>query len=127
VTPHVPEEVALSQNSRGPQTSQGVPDPRRVPDLHILSGPLSGEGTDTPPKGVRSRHVSTGAGTRAATNFLGKARPPTAFNAGDVKRAMPQQSPMRLLPSCTADRTLPRRTVQPLAPPTPRALVCYAS
>ena len=32
VTPHVPEEVALSQNSWGPRTSQGVPDPRRVPD-----------------------------------------------------------------------------------------------
>ena len=67
MTPHVPEEVALSQNSWGPRTSQGVPDPRRVPDPHILSGPLSGEGTDTPPNGVRSRHMSAGAGTRAPT------------------------------------------------------------
>jgi len=32
VTPHVPEEVALSQNRWGSRTSQGVPDPRRVPD-----------------------------------------------------------------------------------------------
>ena len=42
-TPHAPEEVALSQNSWWPRTSQGVPDPRRVPDPHILSGPLSRE------------------------------------------------------------------------------------
>ena len=27
VTPRIPEEVALSQNSWGPRTSQGVPDP----------------------------------------------------------------------------------------------------
>ena len=32
VTPCVPEEVGPSQNSWGPRTSQGVPDPRRVPD-----------------------------------------------------------------------------------------------
>ena len=66
VTPHVPEEVALSQNIWGARTSQGVPDPPG-PGSHILSGPLSGEGTDTPPNGVRSRHMSAGAGTRAAT------------------------------------------------------------
>ena len=59
VAPRVPEEVALSQNSWGPRTSQGVPDPRRVPD------PLSGV-EPTPRLGlVRSRHVSAGAGTRA--------------------------------------------------------------
>ena len=32
VTPLVPEEVALSQNSWGPRTSQGVPDPIYYPD-----------------------------------------------------------------------------------------------
>jgi len=59
VTPRVPEEVALSQNSWGPRTSREVPDP------HILSGPLSGV-EPTPRLGlVRSRHVSAGAGTRA--------------------------------------------------------------
>jgi len=64
------------QNGRGPRTSHGVPDP------HTLSGPLSGEETGTPPRGVRSRHVSAGGGTRARPpRFPGKARPPTAFNA----------------------------------------------
>ena len=32
LTPHVPEEVALSQNSWGPRTSRGVPDLPGVPD-----------------------------------------------------------------------------------------------
>ena len=59
VTPRVPEEVVLSQNNWGARISQGVP------DLHILSGPLSGV-EPTPRLGlVRSRHVSAGAGTRA--------------------------------------------------------------
>ena len=40
---------SLQPKQLGPRTSSGVPDPRRVPDPHILSGPLSGEGTDTPP------------------------------------------------------------------------------
>jgi len=67
VSPRVPEKGALGQNSRGPRTSHGVPDP------HILSRPLSREGTDTPPGGVRSRHVSAGAGTRARPpSFHGK-------------------------------------------------------
>ena len=96
VTPHVPEEVALSQNSWGLRTSQGVPDPRRVPDPHILSGPLSRE-EPTPRLGlVRSRHVSVGAGTRAGPRgFHWKTRLPTAFNAecGRRKCALPQQSP----------------------------------
>ena len=43
VTPRVPEKGALCQNSRGPRTSYRAPDP------HILSGPLSGEGTNSPP------------------------------------------------------------------------------
>ena len=82
VMPHVPEEVALSQNSWGPRTSQGVPDPRRVPGPHILSGPLSRE-EPTPCLGlVRSRHVSVGAGTCAGPRgFHWKPRLPTAFKA----------------------------------------------
>ena len=31
------------------------------------------------------------------------------------------------MPGCTIDRALSRHTVQPLAPPTPRMSVCYAS
>jgi len=60
----------------------GAPDPRRVPDPHILSGPLSGV-EPTPRLGlVRSRHVSAGAGTRAGPRgFHWKTRLPTAFNA----------------------------------------------
>ena len=82
MTPRVREEVALSQNSWGPRTSQGVPDPRRVPDPHILSGPLSRE-EPTPCLGlVRSRHVSVGAGTCVGPRgFHWKPRPPSAFNA----------------------------------------------
>ena len=58
----------------GPRTSQGVPDPRRVPDPHILS--------DTLPGLVRSPHVSAGVGTRAEPRgFHWKTRLPTAFNA----------------------------------------------
>ena len=82
VTPHVPEEVALSQNSWGPRTSQGVPDPRRVPDPHILSGPLSREEPTTCLGLVRSRHVSVGAGTSGGPRgFHWKTRLPTSFNA----------------------------------------------
>ena len=75
VTPHVPEEVALSQDSWGARTSQGIPDP------HILSGPLSRE-EPTPRLGlVRSRHVSVGAGTRAGPRgFPWKTRLLTTFN-----------------------------------------------
>ena len=68
MTPRIPEEVALSQNSWAP----GLPRESRTPagsGSHMLSGPLSIEGTDTPPKGVRSRHVSAGAGTRAAAKL----------------------------------------------------------
>ena len=82
VAPRVPEKVALSQNSWGPRTSQGVSDPRRVPDPYILSGPLSREEL-TPCLGVvRSRHVSVGAGTCAGLRgFHWKPRLPTAFKA----------------------------------------------
>ena len=82
VMPRVPEEVALSQNSWGLRTSQGVPDPRRVPDPHILSGPLSRE-EPTPHLGqVRSRHMSVSAAMHAGPRgFPWKTRLPTAFNA----------------------------------------------
>ena len=80
VTPHVPEEVALSQNIWGARTSQGVPDPPG-PGSHILSGPLSRE-EQTPRLGlVRSRHMSVGARTRARPRgFPWKTRLPTVFN-----------------------------------------------
>ena len=52
-----------STKQLGARTSHGVPDP------HILFGPLSGEGTDTPLGGVRRRHVSADAGTRAAATL----------------------------------------------------------
>ena len=69
MTPHVPGEVALGQNSWGPGP-------------HILSGPLSRE-EPIPRLGlVRGRHVSVGAGTRAEPcGFPWKTRLPTAFNA----------------------------------------------
>ena len=68
----------------------GAPDlPRGPGPSYILSGPLSGEGTDTPPEGVRSRHVSTVTGTQS---FLGKTRPPTAFNAGDGSALCPSRA-----------------------------------
>ena len=60
MTPCVPEKGTLSQNSRGPRTPHGVPDP------HMLPGPLSREGTDTPPRSgpepprVRRRRYARG-------------------------------------------------------------------
>ena len=85
VAPRIPE-VALSQNSWGPQTSRGprtsrgvpdlpgVPDPCRVPDPHALSGPLSGVEL-TPRLGlVRNRHVS-----HARTQVRARARGREAF------------------------------------------------
>ena len=68
--PRIPG-VALSQNSWGPRTSRGVPDPCRVPDPdpHTLSGPLSRVEL-TPRLGlVRNRHVS-----RAHTQVRARAR-----------------------------------------------------
>ena len=50
VTPRIPEEAALSQNSWGPRTSQGVPDPRRVPDPIYYLDPSAG----------RNRHPAWG-------------------------------------------------------------------
>ena len=80
VTPHVPEEVALSQNGWGP----GPPRVFRTPPgpgPHILSGPLSREEPTPRLRLVRSRHVSVGAGTRPGPRgFPWKTRLPTAFN-----------------------------------------------
>jgi hypothetical protein len=63
VTPRVPEKGTLSQKQLGD------PDLPRGPGPHILSGPLSREGTDTPPGMVRNRHVSADAGTLAAAKL----------------------------------------------------------
>ena len=100
-------EGSTQPNSRGARTSHGVLDP------HILSGPLSREGTDTPPEEVWSRHVSAGAGTRAAAKL-------------PLEDLLTYHIQCRLT-DCTVGRALPRCTIQPLAPLTPRASVCYAS
>ena len=106
--------VALSQNSWRPRTSCGVPDP-------------SAEREQTPRLGgVRKRHVSAGAGTRAAVKVPLEDLPTYRIQCGWFRSALPQQSPRRLLTGCTDGRALPRCTVQPLAPLTPRASVCYA-
>ena len=77
----VPEKGALSQKSRGLRTFHGVPDP------HILSGPLSGEGTDTPPGGSGATTYPQAQARARLRDFLGKTRPPTAFNAGGEVRS----------------------------------------
>ena len=59
----------------------GAPDPPRGPGPPRVQTPQRGENRH-PTRGVRSRHVSEGGGTRARPRrFPGKARPPTAFNA----------------------------------------------
>ena len=118
--------VSWRRKRSGPKRP-GAPDPHGVPDHHILSGPLGREGTDTPPGGSGAATCPQTQIRARLPSFLGKTWPPTGFNAGGVKSALPQQSPRRLSPGCTVDRTLPRRTVKTLAPPTPRASICYAS
>ena len=81
VSPRVPEKGALSQNSRGPRTPYAIRTPQRGGNR-----PPAWGGPE-PPRVRRRRHE---CGREA---FLGKTRPPTAFNAGDVKCALPQQSP----------------------------------
>ena len=68
--------------------------------------------------GVRSRHASAGAGPRRGAALSQEDTPTYRIQYGRRKCALPQQSPRRLLPGCTIDRALPRRAVQPLAPPT---------
>ena len=141
VTPRAPEKGALSPNSRGPSDLPRAPGPpteapdpptaSQTPlgglDPHILSGPLSGEGTNSPPEAgpepPRVHRYGHAHGREASLEDLSTYR----IQFGRHKYALPQQSPRRLLPGCTIDRALPRRTVQPLAPPTPRVSVCYAS
>ena len=81
VMPHVPGEVALSQNSWGAPGLPGSSGPPPGPGPHILSGPLSRE-EPIPRLGlVRGRHVSVGAGTRAELRGSPwKTRLPTVFN-----------------------------------------------
>ena len=105
----------------------GSPGPLPAPDPICYPDPSAGR-EQTPRLGGSGAATCPQAQVRARLpSFLWKTCPPTAFNAGDVKCALPQQSPRRLLPGCTVGRVLPRCTVQPLAPLTPCALVCYAS
>jgi len=78
VSPRVPEKGALIQTAGRPRTSHGVLDP------HILSGPLSGEGTDIPPGGSGAATCPQAQARTRPLSFPGKTRPPTAFNVGDV-------------------------------------------
>ena len=84
VTPYVPEEVALNQNSWGPgpprefRTPAGSRTPKYYPDPSAereQTPRLGGSGNATCPQAeVRTRLPS----------FLGKTCPPTTFNAGGV-------------------------------------------
>ena len=86
MTPRVPEEVDLSQNSWGPRTSHGVPDP------HILSGPVGREGTDP----------AWGSGAATCPQVRARARgaawlplgdsPTYHIQCGRRKCALPQQN-----------------------------------
>ena len=104
MTPRSPEEVALSQNGWAP----GPPRESRTPagsGPHMLFRPLSREGTVTPPRGGSGAATCPQAQVRARLpSFLWKTCPPITFNAGDVKCALLQQSPRRLLPGCTVGR-----------------------
>ena len=119
VTPRVQKGGSPPPKPLGPRTPPG-------PGPHILSGPLGG--WNRHPAWVRSRHVSTGAGTHAAPlGFLWKTRLPTAFNAVDGSAPCHSRARGVFLPGCTVDRVLPRRVVQSLALSTPRMSVYYAS
>ena len=81
VTPRVPEKGALSQNNRGPGPPAGYRTPIYYPDPSAgreQTPRLGGSGAATYPQAqalVRLR------------DFLGKTRPPTAFNAGGEVRS----------------------------------------
>ena len=81
VSPRVPEKGTLTQTAGGP----GPPTGSRTPQRGGKQTPrLRGSGAATCPQ------------TQACAqprSFLGKTRPPTMFNAGDVKYALPLQSP----------------------------------
>ena len=67
VTPHVPEEVALSRNSWGPRTSQGVSDPCRLRTPYAIRTPQQGGnrypdyGGPEPPRVRRRRYARAAA------------------------------------------------------------------
>jgi len=113
------ERSAKTAGGPGPPTGSRTPIYYPDPSAGREQTPRLGQ--------VRSRHVSAGAGTRAAAKLPREDSPTYRIQYGRRKYALPQQSPRRLLPGCTVDRALPRHTVQPLAPPTPRMSVCYAS
>ena len=120
MTPRVTEKGklrALTAGGAGPPTGSRTPIYYPDPSAGREQTPRLGQ--------VRSRHVSAGAGTHAAAKLSREDSPTYRIQYGSRKCALPQQSPMRLLPGCTVDRALPRHTVQPLAPPTPRMSVCY--
>ena len=71
-------ERSAQPKQPGPRTSHRVPDPQ------ILSGPLSGEGTDTPSGGSGAATCPQAQARARPRSFPGKTRPPTAFNTGDV-------------------------------------------
>ena len=85
-------------------------------------------GTDTPPGAGPEPPRVRGCGHARGTAWLPLEDSPTyRIQYGKRKNALPQQSPRRLLPGCTVGRILPWRTVQSLAPPTPRMSVNNAS
>ena len=78
VSPRVPEKGALSQTAGGPGPPTGSRTPIYYPD------PSAGR-EQTPRLGVSGAAMCPQAQARARPrSFLGKTRPPTAFNAGDV-------------------------------------------
>ena len=85
---------------RGPEPPYTIRTPQRGGNRHPAWGVV-----------VRSRHVSTGAGTRAAAKLPREDSPTYRIQYGRHKCALTQQSPRRLLPGCTIDRALPRHTV----------------
>jgi len=112
----------------------GSPQPKQLgaPDLPGSTGPPPGPGSPytirhpawagpEPPRVRRCGHA------RGAAWLPLEDSPTYRIQCGRRKCALPQQSPRRLLPGCTVGRVLPRRTVQSLAPPTPRMSVYYAS
>ena len=134
MTPRVPEEVDLSQNSWGPRTSRGAsdlpgstgPPPGLGPPYNIRT-PQQG-GTDTlPGAGPEPPRVRRYGHARGAAWLPLEDSPTYRIQCGRRKCALPQQSPRRLLPGCTVGCVLPRRIVQSLAPPMPRMSVYYAS
>jgi len=121
VSPRVPEVETLCTCGRGPGHLQVVR------DLHVPIRTSRALSSANSSGGVRSRHVSAGAGPRPAARLPLEDSPTCRIQCRRRKCAVTQQSPRWLLPGCTIDRSLPRHIVPPLAPPTPRTSVCYAS